>query len=477
MRFLTSVFAIALALFAPSAARLVMAANLQFSIGHADITPVVEGRPAVWMAGYYHGRAATGVHDPLFARAMMLSDGKQKIALVSLDVVGWSYPSTVKIREQLPEIDYVIICSTHNHEGPDTIGIWGESPIKRGSDDRYNARIESTVVGLVQQLNTQLQPVTAEYAKIDRPDLIQDNRLPEVLDPTLRVLRFRSTIDHSYVGLLVQGTSHPESLGPKNTLITADFPGYTIQRLEEHFDCPTVYVSGAIGGLLAPPEEGVFNRQGVAEELGTFAYAQTYGQMIADALATALESSQPIELAPFDIVRQEIAIPIDNPLYRLARSLNVIRRVSYEWTGRPESWGQQVTREYRPERAAAITEVAVIRLGELYLLSIPGELYPELVTGQIPNPAEEHADFPDAPIEPHIAAMVNEKPYILLGLSNDEIGYILPKRQWDRDPPYAYGRGLPQYGEINSCSPDVGPIIMGTLARLWKQAEAAQAKP
>lgn len=472
MQLLRYIFPLAiLALLLPPGDRDLAAATLQFSIGQAEITPDVSAPQPVWMAGYYHGRAATGVHDPLFARGMLLSDGTKKIAVVSLDLIGWSYPSTVRIRKQLPNIDYVIICSTHNHQGPDTIGIWGESPIKRGSSDAYNAQVESTVVDLVRKLEPSLQDVTAEFGKVDRPDLVQDTRLPNVIDPTIRVLRFRSAVDQTIVGLLVQGTTHPESLGSKNTLITADFPCFLQRRLEDLYHCPTVYVSGAIGGLLTPPENGITQRDGTAAKLGTFAYAKAYGETMADAVRDALDDGHPIKLTPLCVERQEVAIPIDNPLYRLARSLNVIRRVSYEWTGGPYEWGDRVTRAVRPERAAAITEIAAVCLGSLRLLCIPGELYPELVNGDIPDPVEKNVDFPEAAVEPSIAQLLGDTPYMIFGLANDEIGYIVPKRQWDRDPPYAYGRGLPQYGEINSCSYEVAPIVMETLGKLCKHAQ------
>ena len=49
------------------------------------------------------------------------------------------------------------------------------------------------------------------------------------------------------------------------------------------------------------------------------------------------------------------------------------------------------------------------------------------------------------------------------GLANDEISFIIPRRQWDSVAPYAYGRDKSQYGEINSCSPEVAPIIMQAL--------------
>ncbi len=61
--------------------------------------------------------------------------------------------------------------------------------------------------------------------------------------------------------------------------------------------------------------------------------------------------------------------------------------------------------------------------------------------------------------------MLTDSRWLLLGLANDELGYIIPKRQWDLKAPYAYGRDKPQYGEVNSCGPDVAPRLMQGLAR------------
>ncbi|RCS54233.1 hypothetical protein DTL42_03540 [Bremerella cremea] len=448
-----------------------LAAPLQFSIGHVDITPDLAQNKAVWLAGYYHGRAATDIHDRLNARGILLSDGQQSVAIVSLDLIGWSLPSTLRIRQQLPEVDYVMVCSTHSHEGPDTIGLWGESVIKSGVDDAYNHRVERAVVTLVKQLSTTLKPVTAQFGTIDRPELVHDSRLPIVIDSTIRVIQFRSLVDNTPVGQLVQGTAHPEALGSKNTQITADFPYYTQKRLEQEYACPTVYVSGAIGGLLAPPQDGIVDQSNQPVHPGNFEYAEAYGNAVGQAVIDAVQASRPIPLTPIVIQREEVAIPIDNPLYRIARSLNVIRRDSYEWTGNSKSWGKPITRQFRPERGAIVSEVAVVSLGPLRLLGIPGELYPELVTGDVPNPPMPHVDYPEAPIEPIVRDLLGNHPWMLMGLANDEIGYIIPKRQWDRDPPFAYGRSMSQYGEINSCSPEVGPIIMQTLAELCERSE------
>ena len=71
--------------------------------------------------------------------------------------------------------------------------------------------------------------------------------------------------------------------------------------------------------------------------------------------------------------------------------------------------------------------------------------------------------FPEAPLEPSIATLLPRKRWLLIGLANDELGYIIPKRQWDAVAPFAYGRTKSQYGEINSCGPEVAPILMRAL--------------
>ncbi len=78
---------------------------------------------------------------------------------------------------------------------------------------------------------------------------------------------------------------------------------------------------------------------------------------------------------------------------------------------------------------------------------------------KVQDPADKGADFPDAPIEPGIYAQMKSKHRMIVGLANDEIGYIIPKRQWDEKPPYCYGRKKAQYGEENSLGPETAPIV------------------
>ena len=57
------------------------------------------------------------------------------------------------------------------------------------------------------------------------------------------------------------------------------------------------------------------------------------------------------------------------------------------------------------------------------------------------------------------------------GLGNDELGYILPKRQWDEKPPFTYGQVKAPYGEVNSLGPDTAPLLCRAFQDLVKKKE------
>ena len=94
--------------------------NFVCGFGKRDITPPM-GHP---MAGYFAPRHAKGVIDPLFARAMVLDNGKQKAVMISLDIVRLGNEVGDPIRERVAaalgiESDAVLICVSHTHTGPE----------------------------------------------------------------------------------------------------------------------------------------------------------------------------------------------------------------------------------------------------------------------------------------------------------------------------------------------------------------------
>jgi hypothetical protein len=445
------------------------AEELRAGFAAVEITPRLDAGKSVYLAGYGMNRKATGVHDPLFARAVVLASGKQRIALVSVDLVGLQYPTVKQVRQGLPGFDYILVASTHNHEAPDVIGIWGRGPFHRGVDESYLEWVAGQIVRAVEQAAADLTPCTATYGTAEDESLLGDSRLPIVKDGVLRVVKLARAGSEQPLGLIVQWNCHPEALGSKNTLITADFPASTVASLEKKYSCRVVYFSGAVGGLMGLPKDRIFDDAGRPLGEGSFEFARRYGEAVAALADKAVAGAQPLTLSPFVISARPITVPVQNALYRAARALGVLKREGLVWTGDSHTAGEPMTSNEAGRESAVESEVAYLRLGELHVACLPGEIYPELVYGKFQEPADPGADFPNAPLEPTVAGLMPGPKWLLLGLANDELGYVIPKRQWDKEPPFAYGLDG-QYGEINSCGPEVAPILMEALQRRVAEA-------
>src|SRR5262249_26495323 len=185
------------------------AADLEAGFAEADITPKLGGTP-VYMAGFGQNRKATAVHDPLKARAVVLKQGERKIALVSIDLVGFFHANVVRIRKELADFHYVLVSSTHNHEGPDTLGLWGSNPFKSGIDPAYVKMVEERIVDAVKQAAKTAEPVTARIGTATAPELLHDSREPYIKHDELVALHFSDAKTNEPAGIVVQWNCHPE---------------------------------------------------------------------------------------------------------------------------------------------------------------------------------------------------------------------------------------------------------------------------
>jgi hypothetical protein len=439
-------------------------ADLEAGFGESDITPAVGGDKLVYLAGFGHNRVAAKVHDPLFARAVVLKHDGRKVALVSVDLVGFFHPHVVRVRESLPGFTYVLVSSTHNHEGPDTLGLWGPNAFKSGVDKEYLKSVEEKVVKAVKAADAAAKPVSAALGTARGPELLHDAREPYVKHDELTAVRFQGADDKA-VGIVVQWNCHPETLGSKNTELSADYVGYTVKHLADKHRCPVVYLTGTVGGLMTSLHVEVKDAKGKVLPEDTFEKTERYGTLVGELADRALAAAKPVKLTPIEARSRAVFLPMENKLYQLMRRAGVLERQGFLWNGDPyKAEPAEATESKKP--LCMKTEVGWLRLGDLEAAAIPGEIYPELVLDKVQDPADPGADFPDAPVEPAIYKQMRGPHKIMIGLANDEVGYIIPKRQWDEKPPYCYGRKKAQYGEENSVGPETAPVLCRAFKEL-----------
>ena len=423
---------------------------------------------AVWIAGFGNNRPANGIHDDTWARTMVIDNGQTRIAIVVLDAIGLMNDNIIDIRNMIPKeagITYAIVASTHTHEGPDLLGLWGPSFYKSGIDPEYMKFVKSQAVKSIVTAVGNLRPARLEVSEDLRSaiPLVKDTRKPEVFDSGLRLIKAVDKENGNTLGSLVAWGDHPETLWSDNLLITSDFPHYVRQGVEKGvfnkdslmkagIGGVTVYINGAVGGLMTThPSLAVkdpFTGQEFKEP--TFAKAEAQGKNLSLFSLNAMDKpSEIIDSAGISLIVRTISLPIENTLFRLATFVGVLDRGMTGWM-------------------KIRSEVSAFNIGPISFVTMPGEIYPELLNGGVESPPE--GDYKIKPVEvPAIRDMMKGKYKFVFGLANDEIGYIVPKSQWDEEPPFTYGRTSQPYGEVNSMGPETAPLLHQNLKEILSE--------
>ena len=407
---------------------------------------------AVWLAGFNHNRPAKDVHDRLWTRAIAFRNNGVTVVLVTIDSIGIFIEEFIRVRKSLDpslDIDHVMFSSKHIHEVPDTMGIWSYPLLVFSKDKKYMKLVNRANKEAIEEAVRNLEPADMICAQmmLDPKGFVRDSREPIVFDKRLSCARFVKHGTDETIATFVCWGNHPETLDSDNPSITADFCHYLREGIEkgvgdpngvEGFGGTCLYFQGLVGGLMTQLHLEVPHRNGVDRfKEASFEKAQALGENLA------------IECA--NLLRSDAAWVNESP------KVAVAAKTIYARMSGPLSWGITLGLIHPGWYwGKARTEVNVIRIGDVEILTVPGELYPEIAVGGVEAP--EGRDFPIDPVEvPPLYSRMTGKMNLMIGLANDEIGYMIPKSQWDTKPPHAYGRDKPQYGEVNSGGPEVGP--------------------
>ena len=409
-----------------------------------ELVPSSNDLGEYYVAGYKNENNATGVLDYQMAKALYISAGEDELVLISIDCVGLSSGDVEKIKRELPanlrSITHVV--STHTHAGVDTLGLWGPLAMDGKNSDFMKLLYKSAADAAVEAYQNAKEG-RFYYGASDKgiEDLLYDSRTPNVYDTKLHQIYFKPN-DGSVGVRIFNYAAHAESLRQDNTLISADFPRYLGDAIKRETGDESVFLPAAIGGLIMTKR--LTDERG--REYPVTENVVKTGELLA---SCALSMTDMRELSPkLSSVFNSVEIPLDNRVFVAFGALGILNNKIVQ-TGKGE-YGLSVK-----------TSVGVISLGELSLACVPGEIFPELVYGN----AERLG------VSSTLSDILG-KDVLILGLFDDEIGYIVPPSDFrlSRSAPYLDTeedeRGENHYEETNSLGPECAEYIINAFANL-----------
>ena len=357
-----------------------------FLVGAAEA--VINPPTGTYLAGYDQNRKSTGVHDDLFIKAVVVANRQNAVALVTIDCIGLPYPVVQQIRDavelKLPpnvfNAGHIIVSSTHTHSGPDVIGIWGPDMLHTGTDSNYMKSLTNTAAAAIVKAWKRKRAVVARYADtVFGKGWVKNVSDSLEIDRSVAVVQF-STTGGKNIATLTNFACHPTFLGRENTWVSADFPSGFYKQMNAKLGGINLYMQGAIGGWVQPEK--------VAR---TFEEAEQKGKALATVVSNALKQSKMIEGKEISFSSRRFEMPVSNTALKQMAAAGIVRRDISEGTP---------------------TEVAWFSIGSAVFATHPGETSPlySFATKKL---------------------MTNRGPKFVLGLGQDELGYILKPEFFD----------------------------------------------
>lgn len=244
-----------------------------FQVGAArvDITPPAGA--ALPMSGYAgRQQGFQGIHDRIYARAIVLHDGTRYAAIVTWELIGapnavWAELSQRVAKETGIAPEYLLLAAVHDHSAPVLAGMYGNADPKSVP---YTAKVEDATVEAIRQAKANMQPARVgagtgrAYVNVNRREYTADRGWGLGFNPdfpsdqTLAVVRFE-TMSGKPIALVINYPVHAVVMGQENLQVSGDLAGATSRFVERHYrgapeDRPR---SDAGSDLRLRPEEAV----------------------------------------------------------------------------------------------------------------------------------------------------------------------------------------------------------------------------
>lgn len=418
--------------------------KLRAGAAKIDITPPV----GMEMTGYI-ARAgnSTGLHDPLFAKALVFDNGECQAAVITCDLLGFHKEFVASVRAEIeaaigiPGANILITCS-HTHAGPASMILQGCGEL----DETWMVLLRQQLVEVTQSAFSKRQHAKFGLGRGRFTAGVHNRRAPgDILDPEVGILRVVGEQDAT-LAIFVNYACHPTCLTGENQLFSAEYPGVLSDQVQEVTGGITLFATGAIGDV-GPAARG----WPVYEAIGTG---------LAAAVLDTLPTLELAEWSTLSVATQTVDLPLQplptieqlaqflakhqTPLTETEKTLDWVR-VKVELA--MQQWVERTRTALETNQAmpSVQTEVQVIRLGDVAFVSAPGELFVELGLA--------------------IKYGGGAKQTFICGFSNDNIGYIPARRAYPHGG-YEVADAYKYYRYPAALAPEAGEKYVETAIQL-----------
>ena len=341
---------------------------------------------------------SSGIHDNLYARAIVLKNKDTALAIISADLIGISEKVVKNVRKLVFDSTgifpgNILVSTTHTHSGPDLL--FGYQGL---ASNAYHEVLIHALAGAV--YGAWLNPQTAELGVnqgwIEGIAVNRRNMENGIVDPQVGVLE--AAWGKEQRAILVNYTCHPVVLGPDNLYITADYPGYMLRAVERALEgnVMAIFTNGAAGdintghsaelGAIGVPTSGrTYER---AEKIGTMLAGEVI--KVAEAMELKTETSLashskmvslPLKSLPSKEVLEELLKTKKQHLQTMTKQ--GVPHETIAQTKIAKVYVELLLNQAKKTQAssssgAVAVEIQVMRMGECAFVSFPGEMFVEI---------------------------------------------------------------------------------------------------
>jgi hypothetical protein len=223
-----------------------------------DMTPT--GSPPLAGYGNRLGRPSSGIHDPVYARALALRAGDRTIVLVSLDLLAVTDDMVTAIEARIGRAvpvagESLIVSATHTHSGFGAVArrVWESFAAGEYDETLFRFLADRAAAAAIAAVHD-LAPAEVAWGEAMAPDRITNRMVRDgYTDAAVPFLAVRRPAGPP-VALIVNFSAHATVLKADNALLSGDYPGAFARSLEERGGV-ALFTAGAVADQTGVPPD------------------------------------------------------------------------------------------------------------------------------------------------------------------------------------------------------------------------------